>query len=104
MARAKETAHIIASQVPSGLKLLQSPDATLNEALPAPIIPVRPDVPNAEHEIDDNHQRIEQAFQKYFWRAMTAEDSDNQAVTIRTPMQPIMMMLSTTLDNDTTLT
>ncbi|GKY92886.1 hypothetical protein MPSEU_000257700 [Mayamaea pseudoterrestris] len=75
MARAKETASIIASQLPT--VELHHPDASLNEAIPAPMIPLRPDVPNAKQEIDEHHERIEEAFRKYFWRAVnTKSDGD----------------------------
>jgi serine/threonine-protein phosphatase PGAM5 len=33
------------------------------------MIPIRPDVPDAEKEIDDNHVRIETAFRNYIHRA-----------------------------------
>jgi serine/threonine-protein phosphatase PGAM5 len=71
MVRAKETAAIIAKHLPPEVQLTP-PDPLLNEALPSPMLPVRPDVPNAETEIDENHDRIEQAFQKYFYRAAPA--------------------------------
>jgi serine/threonine-protein phosphatase PGAM5 len=74
MVRAKETARIIASYLPATIPY-HDPDPLLNEALPSPMIPIRPDIPNAIQEIDDNHDRIEQAFQKYFYRATTTENS-----------------------------
>jgi serine/threonine-protein phosphatase PGAM5 len=67
MARAKETALLISSWLP-GVPLTE-PDPLLNEGLPAPMIPKRADVPNQEKEIDENRERIEQAFQKYIYRA-----------------------------------
>jgi serine/threonine-protein phosphatase PGAM5 len=72
MERAKETAEIIASQIRGGKVQVSSPDPLLNEALPAPILPVRPDVGSLRaqaEEIDKNHDRIEAAFQKYIHRA-----------------------------------
>ena len=45
-----------------------TPDADLNEALPAPMIPIRPDIPHATEEIDNNRDRIERALQRYFYR------------------------------------
>lgn len=80
MARAKETASIIASQLdPAFFSLTNSltdPDPLLNEALPSPIIPKRPDVGTIEEqakEIDANHDRIEIAFRKYIHRADSCE-------------------------------
>lgn len=66
MLRAKQTAAIIAQYL-EGVKVA-APDELLNEALPAPIIPARPDIQGAEKEIDENHNRIESAFQKYMYR------------------------------------
>lgn len=72
MVRAKETAHLIAEQFrhlsPQHNKLLQAPDPLLNEALPAPMIPIRNDIAGATEEIDANQERIESAFRKYFFR------------------------------------
>jgi serine/threonine-protein phosphatase PGAM5 len=68
MVRAKETAALIAKQFHSQKIVVQKPDPLLNEALPAPMVPIRPDIPGATEEIDQNHDRIEEAFQKYFKR------------------------------------
>jgi serine/threonine-protein phosphatase PGAM5 len=72
MIRAKETAALIAEQVqyytPKNKALLQPPDPLLNEALPAPMVPIRPDIPGVTEEIDANQERIEKAFRKYFYR------------------------------------
>jgi serine/threonine-protein phosphatase PGAM5 len=76
MSRAKETAQIIASQLPNAT--LSDPDSLLNEGLPAPMIPARPDVQNAENEIDKDRSRIEEAFQKYFYRISDADNSSNR--------------------------
>jgi serine/threonine-protein phosphatase PGAM5 len=71
MIRAKETATLIAQQ----MKLtVQRPDPDLNEALPAPMIPIRPDITGATEEIDEHHERIEQAFQKYIYRSTNRDD------------------------------
>jgi serine/threonine-protein phosphatase PGAM5 len=76
MARAKETAHIIASHLGgNGSVVVTDPDPLLNEALPAPIIPKRPDVGSLrkqQAEIRANQGRIEEAFQKYIHRAESA--------------------------------
>ncbi|KAG7352663.1 histidine phosphatase superfamily branch 1 protein [Nitzschia inconspicua] len=72
MIRAKETAELIAEQVqyytPKNKILLQPPDPLLNETLPAPMVPIRPDIPGATEEIDSNQERVEEAFRKYFYR------------------------------------
>jgi serine/threonine-protein phosphatase PGAM5 len=90
MLRAKETAQLIAEQFRNvSLQhndLLQAPDPLLNEALPAPMIPIRPDITGDVEEIDANQQRIERAFRKYFYRdngdpnATSAEVGDDAAV------------------------
>lgn len=69
MARAKETASLIASWLP-GVRLTD-PDPRLNEGIPAPMIPLRPDVPNVEQLVDDDRDRIEEAFQKYIYRSVS---------------------------------
>lgn len=74
MVRAKETAALIAEQL-EGI-VVQTPDPLLNEALPAPMVPIRPDIKGATEEIDENHDRIEEAFHKYFYRDDTDSDDD----------------------------
>ena len=86
--RAKETAELIAEQMqyytPKNKTLLQAPDPLLNETLPAPMIPIRPDIPGATEEIDANQERVDKAFRKYFYRDdgtitdMDDETSDNE--------------------------
>jgi serine/threonine-protein phosphatase PGAM5 len=76
MVRAKETAALIAKQFQEEKMTPQKPDPLLNEALPAPMIPIRPDIPGATEEIDLNHDRIEEAFQKYFYRDDKDDDSN----------------------------
>ncbi len=68
MVRAKETAALIAEQFQTEKVVVTKPDPLLNEALPSPMIPIRPDIKGATEEIDENHDRIEEAFQKYFYR------------------------------------
>lgn len=77
MTRAKETAAIIAGWFPEQ-SLLQPPDALLNEALPSPMIPPRPDIIRTIPEVDDNHDRVEEAFQKYIvgQRRLTKEGEE----------------------------
>lgn len=76
MVRAKETAALIAEQFHNERIVVQKPDPLLNEALPAPMIPIRPDIPGATEEIDENHDRIEEAFRKYVYR--DDEDGDSK--------------------------
>lgn len=40
------------------------------------MIPARPDIPNAEKDIDQNHDRIEEAFRKYIHRAASDANSN----------------------------
>ncbi len=76
MERAKETANLIAHEL--GLKV-QQPDPDLNEGYPAPMIPIRPDLPGTTEDIDQNHDRIERAFQRYFYRDMSQQrDEETQ--------------------------
>lgn len=78
MTRAKETANLIAKQFhESDNMVVQEPDPLLNEALPAPMVPIRPDILGATKEIDEHHDRIEEAFQKYFYRDDEGDDEDD---------------------------
>jgi serine/threonine-protein phosphatase PGAM5 len=65
MARARETADLIAAEL--GLQV-EEPDPDLNEAIPAPIVPIRQDLARTTEEIDQHHERIERAFQRYIYR------------------------------------
>lgn len=67
MTRAKETAEIIGAHLPDYIERSQ-PDELLNEGIPAPIIPSRPEL-DIEEDLAKNGKRIEQAFQKYFHRS-----------------------------------
>ena len=40
------------------------------------MIPLRPDVPNADKEIQENRDRIEAAFHRYFYRADSQGEED----------------------------
>ena len=71
MARAKETADIIASHLP-GVERAQ-PDPDLNEGRPAHNIPGGRASTSTVEKTDESHSRIETAFQRYFQRAK--EDS-----------------------------
>lgn len=75
MVRARETADIIVKELNdnfSNSTMFQAePDALLNEGLPAAIIPFRHDVGDLVDqaaEINEHHDRIEKAYQKYFYR------------------------------------
>jgi len=74
MTRAKETAQLIAQELKV---LVDKPDPLLNEALPSPMVPVRPDIEGVEEEIDAHHDRIEEAFQKYIYRADATREGDD---------------------------
>jgi serine/threonine-protein phosphatase PGAM5 len=73
MTRAKETAQLIAQELGQPV---EAPDPLLNEALPATMIPIRPDISGADAEIDANHDRIEEGFQKYFYRDNSTIEED----------------------------
>lgn len=78
MTRAKETAQLICQELQKVRKDIHvaSPDPMLNEALPSPMIPIRPDIQGATEEIDQNHDRIEKAFQHYFYRDVEQDKVD----------------------------
>lgn len=72
MARAKETADIIYSQLKpeSGVAVPRTePDPTLNEGRPCHYIPTATISESGIKKFDEQHPRIESAFQKYFYRA-----------------------------------
>ena len=80
MTRARETAAIIGQHVQQSEQehyhrqtvVVTEPDPLLSEGLPAPIIPPRPDVGPVlalAQQIDNHHDRLEAAFQKYIHRA-----------------------------------
>jgi serine/threonine-protein phosphatase PGAM5 len=73
MTRAKETAEIIATYLP-GLELSE-PDPLLSEGRPCHHIPGGKASPKTIQMTDENHPRIESAFQKYFYRADYHPDS-----------------------------
>jgi broad specificity phosphatase PhoE len=86
MTRAKETASIIASFLPLqgggstdddtssskndvGVVTYHPPDPSLNEGRPCHHIPGVKATPKVIEVTDDNHRRIEEAFQRYFYRS-----------------------------------
>lgn len=66
--RAKQTAWIMMKEMPKELEI-NHPDPDLNEALPATMIPMRPDLSGAIEEVDATKERVECAFRRYFYRA-----------------------------------
>eukprot|EP00979_Chaetoceros_neogracilis_P008902 scaffold2002_cov245-Chaetoceros_neogracile.AAC.3 len=68
MARAKETADIIARELPDSV-LKAEPDPILNEGRPCHTIPGGRVGPSTIKKTDEGHERIEEAFHKYFARA-----------------------------------
>jgi serine/threonine-protein phosphatase PGAM5 len=69
MARAKETADIIASFLPDTLVERALPDPDLNEGRPSHNIPGGKASPSTIEKTDESHPRIEAAFRRYFYRA-----------------------------------
>jgi len=67
MARAKETADIIAKHLPDVERA--SPDPLLNEGYPCHVIPGGAATETALYRYEDGHPRIEKAFKTYFYRA-----------------------------------
>ena len=74
MKRAKETADIIASHLP-GVDRAE-PDGLLNEGRPAHTIPSGKITPSTVEKWDEQHPKIEEAFQKYFHRAPPPSDEE----------------------------
>lgn len=66
MTRARETASIIARYLP-GVPFVE-PDPKLNEGRPAHHIPTGPLSSKLIETLDDNHPRIEESFERYFYR------------------------------------
>ncbi|KAG7362068.1 histidine phosphatase superfamily protein [Nitzschia inconspicua] len=77
MARAKETASIIMSQLPNSVQLAE-PDPDLNEGRPAHNIPGGKASASTVEKFDEQHPRIERAFQKYFYRADEPKEEDEE--------------------------
>ena len=75
MTRARETAKIISKH----LKMqLEAPNPLLNEALPSPMILIRTDVKGAAEEVDANHDRIKEGFQKYIYREEPSKEEADE--------------------------
>jgi serine/threonine-protein phosphatase PGAM5 len=68
LARAKETADIIASHLPKSVEIAE-PDPDLNEGRPAHNIPGGRASKGTIEKFDEQHYRIERAFRRYFYRA-----------------------------------
>ncbi len=96
MTRAKETADIIAKYLPGHVSRAD-PDPNLNEGVPCPTVPGRRISASAIKKTDEGHERIEKAFQSYFYRAefprgeegkstsKVEKDADDQDVAIFQP-------------------
>lgn len=67
MARAKETANIIAKHLPSSVTISE-PNPDLNEGRPCHHVPGRYSE-DVVKQVDSCHDRVENAFKKYFYRA-----------------------------------
>lgn len=80
MARAKETADIIASHLPGVVQA--EPDPNLNEGRPAHNIPGGSASTSTVAKTDESHPRIEEAFRRYFNRAteVSTEEKSSDAV------------------------
>ena len=83
LARAKETAGIIASHLP-GVEYA-GPDPDLNEGFPCHTLPGGKASDSTIQKLDDSHPRLEAAFQKMFYRAApvnvknsSEDDKENQ--------------------------
>lgn len=72
--RAKESADIIAQSLP-GVERAE-PDPLLNEGRPAHTIPGGAARPAVVETVASHHSRIEEAFQKYFYRAPFEDDEE----------------------------
>ena len=68
LARAIETADIIANELPDSIERID-PDPLLNEGRPCHTIPCGRVGESTIKKTDEGHARIEEAFQKYFYRA-----------------------------------
>lgn len=68
LTRAKETADIIAQHLPESVKRA-TPDPILNEGRPCHHIPAGRMSSKVVQQTDEGHERIEKAFQMYFYRA-----------------------------------
>jgi len=77
MARAKETADIIASHLPDVEGAL--PDPELNEGRPAHNVPGGKASSSTIKKTDESHPLIEKAFQKYFYRAEPPSEEESDA-------------------------
>ena len=79
MARAKETADIIAKHLPAIER--SEPDPLLNEGRPCHNIPCGKVRESVIQKIDETHPRVEEAFRKYFYRAsLPPPSNENDSV------------------------
>jgi serine/threonine-protein phosphatase PGAM5 len=81
MKRAKETSEIIASHLINADNKIKisHPDSNLNEALPTYVLPSRPDLVYPPVQImEENQNRVEEAFQTYIYRALPEDYKDTE--------------------------
>ena len=76
MTRARETADIIASYLPA-VEYVE-PDPLLNEGRPSHHIPTGRASDKIIEATDHGHPRIEEAFQKYFYRAEFTDEKEEE--------------------------
>lgn len=76
LARAKETADIIAKHLPGIEKY--DPDPLLNEGRPCHNIPCGKVSQSTIQKVDETHPRIEEAFRKYFYRASLSQTTNRE--------------------------
>jgi serine/threonine-protein phosphatase PGAM5 len=76
LTRARETAAIIATFLPRLVTVVEACDGLLNEGRPCHHIPCATVSERVVQATGDSHPRIEQAFQKYFYRADYNKQAD----------------------------
>jgi serine/threonine-protein phosphatase PGAM5 len=76
MARAKETADIIAAHLPGVPR--SEPEPNLNEGRPAHNVPGGKASPGTIEKTDENHPRIEEAFRQLFYRAPPPDEKKGE--------------------------
>jgi serine/threonine-protein phosphatase PGAM5 len=86
LTRAKETAAIITSYLPSDVTIVE-PDPMLNEGRPCHTIPTGRLSEKDIEALDSSHPRIEGAFRKYLHRAPEPSQADSAQESIPEEMQ-----------------
>jgi len=103
MARAKETADIIASQLPSHV-LRAAPDANLNEGRPCHTVPGGRVSQAVAEKTDESSKKIEMAYRTYFHRADYEEWEDTVVATTTIINEGTNGQDGTTLEAKTVIT